>query len=296
MTEAQEPRVILEAGNLLGESPVWDERHAALWWVDIHGHRLHRWRAATGHDVFVLAEQTACIGLCEDGRLVCGGRFGFAILDPASGQRTVLEQPLAGTTQLRFNDGRCDRGGRFWSGTVSESRTEGAAALYRLDPDGHVSRRLEGVTVSNGLAFSPDNRSMYFADSHRKEMYVIDFDLASGALGERRRFVQFEADWGMPDGATVDAEGCVWVAGIGGSRVLRFDPTGRLVSQHRMPVTQPTSCQFGGPDLRTLFVTSARMRLGEAELASQPLAGSLFAIEPGVNGLPEPRFRQGPSA
>jgi L-arabinonolactonase len=133
---------------------------------------------------------------------------------------------------------------------------------------------------------------LYIADSHRREMYAVDFDSREGTLGERRLFVRFEAGWGMPDGATVDSRGDVWIAAIGGGRILRFDATGRLVEEYPMPVSQPTSCEFGGDDLRTLFITSARMKLDDEALAAQPLAGSLFAFEPGVAGMPEPRYRR----
>jgi sugar lactone lactonase YvrE len=283
--------LVVEAGNLLGESPVWDDRRGALWWVDIHGRSLHRWSEIHGHGAWPLPEQTACIGLCEGEGFICATRSGFSWFDPASGRRETLAQPLAGAKNVRFNDGRCDRRGRFWSGTVHELRDEGKAALYRLDPDGTCAPMFGDVTVSNGIAFSPDERTLYFADSHAKAMYAIAYDAMTGTLGERRLFVRFEPAWGMPDGATVDAEGCVWVAAIGGSRVLRFDPEGCLVREYPMPVSQPTSCEFGGDDLRTLYVTSARMRLDDEALFSQPLAGSLFALDVGVGGLAEPRYR-----
>lgn len=288
--------VVVEAGNQLGESPVWDERAQALWWVDIHGRALHRWRAAHGHDAWPLPEQTACIGLCEGAGLISATRTGFCRLDPATGERSPLAQPLAQARDLRFNDGRCDRRGRFWSGTVHERRSVGTAALYRCDGDGAATMIVDGITVANGIAFSPDDRTMYFADSHAREIYAADFDAASGTLSRRRRFAVFEPQWGMPDGATVDAEGCLWVAAIGGARVLCFEPSGRLARELAMPVSQPTSCQFGGSDLRTLFVTSARMRLDDAALAREPLAGSVFAADVGVVGLPEPRFvaKEGP--
>jgi L-arabinonolactonase len=291
-TQDEQWCVVVEAGNLLGESPLWDERNASLWWVDIHGRSLHRWSERTGHGAWPLAEQTACIGLCEDEGLMCGTRTGFAWFDPASGRRESFAQPLAGSSNVRFNDGRCDRQGRFWSGTVHELREAGGAALYRLDRDGGCERMIEGITVSNGIAFSPDDTTMYFADSHVREMYALPFDAASGRLGERRLFARFEPDWGMPDGATVDAEGGVWIAGIGGSRVLRFLPDGRLDREIALPVTQPTSCEFGGESFRTLFVTSARMKLDDEALARQPLAGALFAMDVGVAGLPEPRYRR----
>lgn len=285
--------VVCEAGNLLGESPVWDDRVHALWWVDIHGRTLHRWSAAWGHGAWPLAQQTGCIGLCEGPGLVCGTRTGFFHLDPATGRSVAIAEPLLGAENLRFNDGRCDRRGRFWSGTVQELRVVGQAAVYRLEPSGECTPAIENITVANALAFSPDDRTMYAADSHTREIYAMAFDSERGTVGERRLFARFGEDMGLPDGATVDVDGCLWVAAIHGGRVLRFTPQGRLDRVVPLPVSQPTSCEFGGPGLRTLYVTSARMRLDETALAREPLAGSLFALDPGVSGLAEPRYHYG---
>ena len=290
-TEADASTVVA-AGNLLGESPVWDAAHDALWWIDIHGRSVHRWTARLGHGAWPLAEQVGCIGLCEGGGLVVGTRSGFAWLDPVSGRREPIADVLNGQRDVRFNDGRADRNGAFWSGTVHERREVGGAALYRLAPDGAVRVACAGVTVSNGIAWSPDGRTMYFADSHVREVYAFDVDAAGGLVGERRLLLRFDPEWGMPDGATVDAEGHLWIAGIGGGCVLRIRPDGVLDRRLDMPVSQPTSCTFGGIDLRTLYVTSARMKLDDAALAREPLAGSLFALDAGVAGLPEPMYRE----
>ena len=296
-----EVHVIVEAGNLLGESPVWDDRGSApdrvqgsaLWWVDIHGRSLHRWTATHGHGAWPLPQQTGCIGLCEGPGLICGTRTGFFHFDPATGHNASIAEPLAGATDLRFNDGRCDRRGRFWSGTVQEKRVVGGAALYRLDPSGECTLVSSGITVANALAFSPDDRTMYVADSHAREIYAMHFDADTGQVGERRLFARFDQGMGLPDGATIDVDGCLWVAAIHGGRILRYAPDGRLDRTVPMPVSQPTSCEFGGDGLRTLFVTSARMRLDDAALAREPLAGSLFALDVGVGGFPEPRFGLG---
>jgi len=288
--------VVVEAGNLLGEWPVWDDRGDVLWWVDIHGRSLHRWAVCTGHSAWPLPQQTGCIGLCEGAGLICGTRTGFFHFDPATGRNEALVEPLAGTAHVRFNDGRCDRLGRFWSGTVQEQRVVGAAALYRLQPTGACDRLLDGITVANGIAFSPDDRTMYVADSHVREIYSMPFDAASGTLGKRRLFARLDDPVGMPDGATIDADGCLWVAVIHGGRVLRYTPTGQLDRTIALPVSQPTSCQFGGAGLDRLFVTSARMRLDDAVLAREPLAGSVFALDVGIAGLPEPRYGNGAHA
>jgi sugar lactone lactonase YvrE len=290
MHESPAFEVVVEAGNLLGESPVWDEREQALWWVDIHGRSLHRWREGQGHGAWPLPEQTGCIGLCARRGFVSGTRTGFVWFEGPLGERRTLVQPLAGASNLRFNDGRCDPAGRFWSATVHELREVGGAALYRLTPDATALRALDGLTVGNGLAFSPDRRTLYVADSHVREIHAIDFDAARGALGARRLFARLQPEWGRPDGATVDAEGGLWIAAIEGGRVLRFLRDGTLDRELRLPVSQPTSVQFGGDGFRTLFVTSARMKLDDAALREQPLAGSVFALDVGVAGVPEPRF------
>ena len=287
--------VVVEAGNLLGESPVWDDRDNALWWVDIHGRSLHRWSRDTGHGAWPLPRQTGCIGLCEDSGFVCGTRTGFFRFDPATGRDEAIVEPLAGLANVRFNDGRCDRTGRFWSGTVQELRVVGEAALYRLGGMGTCDLVLDGITVANGLAFSPDDRTMYVADSHERVIYAMAFDAEDGTLGERRLFARLDEAMGMPDGATVDVDGCLWIAAIHGGRILRYTPQGRLDRTIAMPVSQPTSCQFGGDDMRQLFVTSARMRLDDQALAREPLAGSVFSLDVGVAGLPEPRYRSGTS-
>jgi sugar lactone lactonase YvrE len=285
--------VVVESGNLLGESPVWDSRRDALWWLDILGRAVHRWTPALGHGAWPLPEQAGCIGLCATGGLVCGTRTGFLLVDPAGGgPPTPLAQPVAGSRDVRFNDGRADRHGAFWSGTVHERRVEGGAALYRLAPDGACATVVTGLTVVNGIAFSPDGAAMYFSDSHAREVYRADLDPATGLPGPHRPFVRFAPDWGLPDGATVDADGCLWIAGINGGRVLRFRPDGALDRTIALPVSQPTSCTFGGPELRTLYVTSARRGLTDAALAREPLAGSVLALDVGVAGLPEPAYRQ----
>ena len=282
--------MVVQAGNLLGESPVWDEIDACLWWVDIHGRSLHCWRERTGHGAWPLPEQVGSVGLHRDGGLICATRAGFGRFDLRTGELAQLAAPLAGRLDVRFNDGRCDRHGRFWSGTVQEKRVVGGAALFRLDSDGFCTQMLDGITVANAIAFSPDDRTMYIADSHVHEIYAMSFDGSSGRIGERRLFARLDAEMGMPDGATVDVDGCLWVAGIGGGQVLRYTPAGKLDRAIDLPVSQPTSCEFGGSDLATLFVTSARMKRDDAALQKEPLAGSIFAIDAGTRGLPEPRY------
>jgi sugar lactone lactonase YvrE len=287
---AARPEVLVEAGNLLGESPVWDDAASALWWVDIHGRTVHRHSQRHGHGAWPLAEQVGCIALAAGGGLVAGTRTGFGRLDVASGTLAPLATQLPRTAPVRFNDGRADRRGRFWSATVSERRVIGEAALYRLDPDGRAQRAHEGITVGNGIAQSPDGRTLYYADSHVREIYACELDADSGRLGPRRLLARFAEGEGLPDGATVDVDGCLWIAAIHGARLMRLTPRGDVDRVVPMPVSQPTSVSFGGADLGTLYVTSARMRLDDAALAREPLAGSVFALDVGVGGFAEPRY------
>ena len=189
-----------------------------------------------------------------------------------------------------FNDGKCDRRGRFWTGTMDRETHRPLGALYRVDTDFSVHRMDGGVTLSNGMGWSPDDRTMYYCDSRPGVVHAYDYDIATGGIANKRLFIDFRERGGHPDGCTVDAEGGLWIAEIGAGRVVRFDPSGREVATVKLPVTRPTSVAFGGPGLRTLFVTSMRLGLTEAETAAQPDAGCIFAAEPGMAGLPEPRF------
>ena len=280
-----------ELDDILGESPIWDSASGALWWIDIHGRRLNRldWNTSSSRSV-ALAQQVGSISLRLGGGLLAATRTGFAALDSDTGTLSPIVTALHDQPDVRFNDGRVDHGGRFWSGTVQEKRTPGGAALYRLSADGACTCVLTGVTVSNGLAWSPDGRTMYFADSFAREIYAFDFDDETGVIANRRIFAEFPSEYGVPDGAVVDVDGYLWSAGMGGWHLLRFDPEGELEKTVRMPVSQPTSCTFGGPSLNTLFVTSASMRLDGEQRRAQPLAGALFALDVGTCGFDERRF------
>jgi sugar lactone lactonase YvrE len=190
----------------------------------------------------------------------------------------------------RMNDGKCDPGGRFWAGTMAFEVTPGAAALYRLDPDLQVTRVVSGVTLSNGLGWSLDGRQMFYIDSMSHGVDVFDFEPADGSLGERRRLITIAPDEGLPDGMTVDAEGCLWVALHGSGSIRRYTPDGHVDRVVRVPPTMVTSCAFGGPDLTDLYITTMNLGLSEEARRAQPLAGGLFRCQPGVRGLPAYRF------
>ena len=282
---------VLAASALLGESPVWCQQEKVVYWVDIKRPAIHRFDPATGAcQTWPMPEDVGCLALRRLGGGIAALRSGLATVDFRTGEVCRLLGPTPGTPGIRFNDGRCDRRGRFWVGTLHEQRQTGTAALFRFDPDGRYSKMLGGITVSNGIPWSPDNLTMYFADSWAQTIFSFDFDLDSGTLGSQRVFAEVPRSSGVPDGATVDAEGFVWSANFDGGCLTRYAPDGSIDRLISMPVQRPTSCAFGGEDLSTLYVTSASLNLTEKQRIAAPLAGSLFAVDAGVKGLPEPRF------
>jgi len=292
--EAVSPGVELavRAEALLGEGPLWSVREQRLLWVDILAPAIHVSDPATGEDrVIAMEEMVAALTPRAGGGFVAAARSGLRGFDGAT-LGDVLAAPIAEGASLRLNDAKCDAAGRFWVGSLALDSTPDAGALHRLDPGGAAHLMQAGLHVPNGLGFSPDNRCLYLADSARRRVDVFDFDLANGAIANRRPFVTFAEGEGVPDGLTVDAEGGVWIALWDGWRVVRHAPDGRLDRVIHLPVPRPTSCCFGGADLTTLYVTSARVRLSAAQLAEAPLSGSVFALDPGgARGLPEHDFR-----
>jgi len=272
----------------LGEGPVWNADEQALYWVDIEQGRVHRLHPATGaHDVFDLGLPIGALGFRSSGGLVIATRAGFAFWDLQTQELRFVADPEADRPDARFNDGAVDRQGRFWAGTMGQGPT---SSLYRLDPDGSVHRMETGITIANGIGWSPDNRTMYFTDSPLRVIYAYDFDPATGAIENRRPFVHTPDEEGVPDGLVVDSEGFVWSARWGGWKVTRYDPAGKVEREVRLPVQHPTSCTFGGPRLDELYVTSAWTALSEEERGKQPWAGDLFRLRAGVKGLAEPKF------
>jgi L-arabinonolactonase len=280
---------IFQAKNILGEGPVWSVDEQALYWVDIKHPLLQRLNPQTGqYTTWKMPSDIGSYALRKSGGAVVALRSGFAFFDFDSGDIVPIIDPEAHLPGNRFNDGKCDRQGRFWAGTMAEADDNPGAAFYRLDADGKCHTMRTGVTISNGLGWSPDNKIMYYTDSPTHNIYAYDFDPSSGTIRNERVFVHDED--GFPDGLTVDAEGYVWSAKWDGWKVVRYAPNGTVDRIIKMPVQCPTSCIFGGPNLTQLFVTSASIDLTEAELAQQPLAGGVFVIETDVKGLPEPKY------
>ncbi len=282
---------VVDCKNKLGEVPVWDVAEQALYWVDIEGSLLQRLEPASGtRRTWRLPERVCALALRQKGGLVLALASGFAFFDPATGALERLAVPEAHMPHNRMNDGKCDRRGRFWAGTMDDRLASPTGALYRLDPDLTCRRMESGIGISNSLAWSPDDRVFYFADSLPRKIFAYDFDAETGAIGNRRVFTDCRDQPGVPDGSTVDVEGYLWNAQWDGWRLVRYTPNGRIERIVDLPVQKPTSCMFGGPDLATLYVTSAVWDLTAEALARQPHAGGVFALDVGVRGLPETRF------
>ncbi|MBK7060699.1 MAG: SMP-30/gluconolactonase/LRE family protein [Rubrivivax sp.] len=283
------------APSQLGESPLWLPEEQALLWVDIPGRQLNEWRPADGHHrQWPLDSEAGCVVPQTDGMLLLPMRDGLWQFDRRTGQRQQLAPPPYDASLERFNDGKADPQGRLWVGTIYEPRTPAAAALYRWS-GGRLERLAGGVTVSNGLAWSPDGGTMYWADTHDHVVHALDFDGSDGSLARQREFIRFPPKptdlelggyGGRPDGAAVDSEGAYWVAMYEGQRLLRLAPDGRALLDLPLPVRCPTMPCFGGDDLRTLFVTSACRGRPAAELAAQPWAGCVLMTRVDVPGLP----------
>jgi len=277
----------------VGESPLWSVAEQVLWWVDIEGRALHRVDPSSGTaTAWATAERLGCIALHADGGFVGAMETGVFHLRPqAEGQLDVtrlatVQHPRDG---MRFNDGRADRDGRFWSATMVRDMSLGLAdgALYRFDARGLSAPLVSGLATGNGLAFSPDGRVLYLSDSHPTVQRIWRFDLdADGGLSNRREFVDMNPQPGRPDGAAVDADGCYWTCATDAGALLRFTPGGRLDRALRLPVMKPTMCAFGGPDLTDLYVTSL-IPPKPADGWDPALAGAVLHLRPGVGGLAE---------
>lgn len=278
--------------SLLGEGPVWSTRDGCLYWVDILAPSVHCYEAVSGADTETKIGSMVSIAIPKaTGGLLVATPGGLMTLDLEQKTLQPFCHPESERPGNRYNDGKCDRMGRLWIGSMDMGAAAHRGNLFRVDPDGSWKKMDSGFTVANGLGWSPDNRRMYFADTPRRTIYVYDFDLMAGTISNRRPFITLQSDDGTPDGLTVDEEGCLWVAVWDAWRISRFSPEGEELLRIRMPVPRPTSCCFGGPHLDTLYVTSASVRLNEQALAAAPQSGSLFSIRlPGIRGLPETSF------
>lgn len=289
MSRVMDAELVLDARAELGEGVTWDDRAQRLVWVDILRGLVNELLEDGRSRVWDAGQHVGAAVPRISGGLLLAVRDGFASLDDDGSVRLLaaVEADVEGT---RMNDGACDPQGRFWAGTMAYQETSGSGGLYRLDPDGNVHKMLGGTTISNGFGWSPDGRTFYFIDTPTHSVDAFGFDPGSGAITDRRQVTAIDPADGSPDGMTVDNEGCLWVALWGGGAIRRYWPDGTLDTVVRVPVSQVTSCAFGGADRATLYISSARTGLSERQLAAEPHAGGLFRCRPGVTGPPATPF------
>jgi D-xylonolactonase len=280
---------IADVQAVLGEGPVWVAREAALYWLDIKGLKIFRLGDDGTRSEWPTHLRIGSLAPRRSGGFIAGTEDGIAIVDPVADRFEIVANPESDLPDNRFNDGKVDRRGRFWAGTMDDAEKAASGTLYCVDPDLTWSAIDSSYKVTNGPAFSPSGDTMYHNDSARQVTYAFDMDSAGNAAN-RRTFLQFGAGDGYPDGMTVDSEGCLWIAFWGGWCLRRYSPDGEWVETIKMPVQRPTSCAFGGRDLDRLYVTSASIGLDDDALKMQPNAGGLFMFTPGVRGLADVPF------
>ncbi len=286
MQSPLKPDMILPAQASLGEGPLWDVQQQCLYWVDINQHQVYRFDPATRTQKhWDVGDVVGCVVLTQSDRLLMAQRNGLTLLDTTTGKIEPICAIEADLPNNRFNDGKCDPKGRFWFGSLSSDR--GAANLYRYDPDGSLHQMETGLTISNGLGWSPDQRTFYLTDSAAGIIYAYEFEIETGQLGDRHILVNFSQESYCPDGLTIDQQGCLWSALWDGNSVIQFDPQGQELQQISLPILRPTSCVFGGTDLTTIYITSATCDTGQPH---SPSDGNIFAVSTQIAGLPSDRF------
>lgn len=291
MNELQYPlHNVLEARARLGESPIWDSTGKLLYWVDIYNHRVHQFNPATGEKGFFdVGDVVGAIATAGADRLIMLLRHHLAFLNTQTGVVTPILEIESNLPDNRLNDGKCDPQGRFWFGSMC-SIEKPQASLYRYDKDGSLHLMETGLTISNGLGWSPDQKTFYLTDSPQQKIYAYDFNSITGNITNRRIFVDLTHESFYPDGLTIDSEGHIWSAMWNGWYVIRFNPKGEEILRIKLPVQVPTSCTFGGEDLQTLYITTASVGLSQAEIDKSFYSGDLFALQTDVTGLPTNTF------
>jgi sugar lactone lactonase YvrE len=281
------PELVLDAQAQLGEGPSWDAKTHTLYWINIYAGDIHAYSPKTNTDsVINVGESVGCIAPRKSGGLIMARKSGFASLDFDTGEVTTLANPEPNLPGNRFNDGKCDPAGRFLAGTMDNAEVEASGSLYSFTPDGTVKTLLTAVRISNGLAWRPDYRTLYYIDTPTRMVMAYAYDLASGDISQPREAIRIPDGMGWPDGMTSDSEGNLWIAMWGGAKITKWDPLkGRMLQTIPIPALNVTSCAFAGEGLTDLYITSARKGMSAEQLVKYPLTGGLFRLQTDVEGM-----------
>lgn len=294
--QTMEATVTLDAKAQLGEGSLWHPTEKRLYWIDIEKGELHLFDPSTKSDKhFTLGTRVGTVVPVKSGGALVALQNGIHFIDTKTGKLTFITNPLG--ENIRFNDGKCDPAGRFWVGTMGLDFKEGAADLYRFDADKTLHTMVSNVTCSNGIVWTADKKTMYYTDTPTGNIEAFDYDVATGAITNRRVVIKVPEGNGSPDGMTIDSEDYLWVALWGGSGVAKFDPrSGKMLLKVNVPAPNVTSCAFGGEDLSTLYITTARNDMSKEDLEKFPQSGALFEVKPGAKGVPANFYSGNPVA
>lgn len=287
-TQDMDVKLILDTKAQLGEGPIWHHELNQLYWVDIEGRQLHLYTPEVDElRSYPTQERIGTVVPIEGGGALVALQNGIYSMDLATGDMTLLANPLDTLSDMRFNDGKCDPIGRFWVGTMHLQAKQDAASLYVMDDNHNIKKVLDDITISNGIIWTLDQKVMYYIDTPTKQVKAFDYDVATGKISSPKVAITIPDELGSPDGMTIDEEGMLWIGLWGGGAVGRFNPeTGELMQKIEVPALNVTACAFGGDLLETLYITTARIGMDEEQQKKYPLAGGLFAVNPGVKGVP----------
>jgi len=288
----EEAKLLIDSKSPLGEGPIWDMERQVLWWTDILRGVVHCYNPADeSNRTWEIGQMVGTLVTAQSGGLVLAAQNGLLRFDPETGATDVIVDPEPDKPGNRFNDGKCDPGGRLWAGTMPITEDSATGSMYCLHPDEHVERQGGDYSIPNGIVWNAEATVMYHIDSPTRRVDAWDFDNATGTISNRRTAIEIQDEGAFPDGMAMDTEGKIWVALWGGWSVVRFDPeTGEELARIPVPVSRTSACAFGGPDLDELYITTAKKDITEADLEKEPLAGCVFKARVEVSGLPPVAF------